>query len=114
MPEINGKQVTFKERLSNREAHTIMVLSTRMAETQADGQLLMSRAWDALGYDGVIRWISTLVESWEFEGDPGDPASYEALNYFTEVLPMFRFSEDVVGAFRQRQADVGESGSEST
>jgi len=40
-----------------------------------------------------IPLLAVFVESWDYEGDPSDPAAYEALDLFREFMPMVRESE---------------------
>ena len=40
-----------------------------------------------------IPMLALFVESWEYAGDPTDPAAYEALDLFREYMPMVRQAE---------------------
>lgn len=38
--------------------------------------------------DTMVGLLCRAVESWEFDGDPSDPASYAALDMFSDMLPL--------------------------
>lgn len=70
---INGKRVTLKRRLPMRDAPRLPAL----LQACGDGD-----------YRTQTAVLQALVESWEFDGDPSDPASYEALDVFSEFVPL--------------------------
>lgn len=59
--------------------------------------------WDltrkVAGIEGIPPWgvmveqMQLFVESWEFEGDPSDPKTYEAMNYFDLMAVYNRVNE---------------------
>jgi hypothetical protein len=67
MPIIGGKQVTFKAYLPARENWDIVQTVRGMAGVE-------------LGYDDSVKVCARMIESWEFEGAPSDPAAYPALD----------------------------------
>jgi hypothetical protein len=113
MPEINGKSVTFKSELTNREGWDCSPVMAALAEAAQNGASVKALFY-AVTYDDALRLMSTLIESWEFEGDPADVKSYEALDLYTELVPMFTEAIQEMGAQAQRRQDLGESVSEST
>ncbi len=46
------------------------------------------RAIQSGDYSGVVPFLARVIESWEFEGEPSDPASYEKLDVLTELMPL--------------------------
>lgn len=70
--QINGKRVKLKERLPLRDGR-------RLPE-------LMQACTSDLGTQVPV--LVLVVESWEFPGNPADPAAYEDLDIYTEVLPL--------------------------
>lgn len=40
--------------------------------------------------------LACLVESWDYPGDPSDPAAYDHLDLFREFLPMVKAAEAFV------------------
>lgn len=69
---INGKRVTFRSRIPLSKAPTL----PKMLEAIGNDLRAVARV-------GVI-----VVESWEFDGAPTDPRSYDDLDITTEVLPL--------------------------
>lgn len=69
---INGKRVTFRSRIPLSKAPTL----PKMLEAVANDLRAVARV-------GVI-----VVESWEFDGSPTDPRSYDDLDIMTEILPL--------------------------
>ena len=97
MPEINGKQVTFKSELTNREGWNVSPVMAALAEAQKDGATVKALFY-AVSYDDALRLMSTLIESWEFDGDPQDPEAIGALHPFKELIPLLSaFSQQVEG-----------------
>jgi len=113
MPEINGKQVTFKAELTNREGWNVSPTMAALAEAQNEGATVKA-LFNAVSYDDALRLMSTLIESWDFDGDPGNADSYEALDLYTEVFPLFTAALEEMGIQSERKANLGESVSEST
>lgn len=73
--EINGKAVVMKRRVENSDAR-------RIVSILSNGELLQDT-------NNVIPLGVALIESWEFAGKPSNPQSYNKLEYFDEMLPLF-------------------------
>lgn len=48
------------------------------------------RQMDADDIATMVPLAVRMVEQWEFDGDPADPASYEMLDVVSEAWPLFR------------------------
>lgn len=72
---INGKRVTMRRRLPNKEARQIFKLASEMASITEDTERAVPLA-------------QLLIESWEFAGSPQEAASYEGLDIFDEMIPL--------------------------
>lgn len=70
---INGKKVWFKRRLPMKEGASLPALI---------------KACESGSFEDQIAVCSVLIERWEFEGNPADPASYEPLDVFDEIAPL--------------------------
>jgi hypothetical protein len=71
--DVNGKVVTFRR-------------SYPLAENRG-----LLKAWSATKSDDAATYVplwKIMVESWEFDGDPGDAKSYDALDVVREVWPL--------------------------
>ncbi len=66
---VNGKRVTLRDRLTAAEGWPLRSL---VAKATRDGDL---------SFEEEAQAIATVVESWEFPGDPHDPAAYAALDF---------------------------------
>lgn len=69
---INGKKVTFRQRIPLSRAPNL----PKMLEAVANDLRAVARV-------GVV-----VIESWEFDGPPGNALSYDDLDITTEVLPL--------------------------
>lgn len=78
---VNGKRVTFKARLPLRESRDMPKLL---------------RASEADDYDSQVRILTKLIESWEFDGNPSDPESYEDLDVFSDLVPITRAAVEYI------------------
>ena len=79
MPTINGKEVMFKEKLTVKLWWPLLPKLVGLGE----GNWL-----EILDFETVCKIVAASVESWEFDGDPGDPASVEELDAFAELMPL--------------------------
>jgi len=70
---VAGKKVVLKHRLPVSEGH----LLPQLLKETVGGDLRTN-----------IPVCQMLIESWEFPGSPQDPASYEALDTLSEMLPL--------------------------
>ena len=73
--QVAGKKVVLRERIILGEGYDIIGLFTGI---------------DSNDLRTSIPIMSKMIESWEFEGDPNDPAAYDNLDVLTEVIPMSR------------------------
>lgn len=71
--KINGKQITFRARLTVREAKELPRLLKAIEGEDVDSQ---------------VAALCQVVEAWDFVGSPSDPASYDDLDIFEEVVPL--------------------------
>ena len=112
MPTINGKKITFYQKLSAGEWWDLLPILAAMsqdegADAETRGFLIMQR----LTWDDVVRLIQGTVESWELDGDPSDRESVDDLDVFLEAIPLLGgISEYIV----ERTAGLGEAESKST
>lgn len=67
---IAGKQVSFRRQLRLKEYSNII---SRVGELRRDNLL------------SYVPLCCMLIESWEFDGDPADPAAYDDLDAFVAV-----------------------------
>jgi len=105
MPEINGKQVIFKDTLAAAEWWPLMPALAAMEGK--DGQAVM----DALNWSTVCAMIAAAVKSWEFGGEPSNPEAVGGLDVFSELMPLIVAISQLVG---QKASRLGESASAST
>jgi len=70
---VNGKWVKIKENLTLDETWNIPKLMQEMDRTDLRSQIPI---------------FALLIESWEFEGDPTDPASYGKMHTLKEFMPL--------------------------
>jgi hypothetical protein len=71
--DVNGKLVTFKQ-------------SYPFAENRG-----LLKAWSATRSDDAATYIplwKLMIESWEYEGDPGDPKSYDRMDSVSDLWPL--------------------------
>jgi len=94
---INGKQVTLRDRMSGARGWRAMQTLMRLSQA-GDAASIM----EALEYGAAIDLCCAAVESWEFEGDPSQATSYEALDSATELLPLVTEAMRILG---ERVAD---------
>ncbi len=72
---VAGKKVVLRERITLGEGYDIIGLFSSI---------------DTNDLRTSIPIMVKMIESWEFEGEPDDPASYDQLDVLTEVIPMSR------------------------
>ena len=92
MPTINGKEVTFREKL--RADMWWPLFPTLTAAMQAIGGAPDDESrgmilFRSVEWDFACQVISGMVESWEFDGDPADADVIGSLDLISEVLPLF-------------------------
>lgn len=101
MPEIAGKSVEFADRLPARPWWD---LYPKVRGIKAGDMLL-----DALGWDTSVALCRSVVVAWEFDGDPGDPASYEGLHFPVMAELVREAYTHAIGLLNAHgEADLGE------
>jgi hypothetical protein len=105
MPEINGKRVEFKTRLTNRQKWGIIPLvgAVEVAET-------MKAKLEAITWDDLVMLFTTLIKEWDFDGSPDDPAVYDDLDFPTEIVPLFQATFGAMGDLQLSNRGEAESG----
>ena len=73
--DINGKKVVLKAKLPAKANWDLIQNFDRFAE-------------GTLEFDKVADLLARIIDTWELEGDPHDPVSYEALDLFSEMMPL--------------------------
>ena len=73
--QVAGKKVVLRERISLGDGYNIIGLFSSI---------------DSNDLRTSIPIMAKMIESWEFEGDPSDPAAYDKLDVLIEVIPMSR------------------------
>ncbi len=74
---INGKKVQVRTSFRGREWYSLPADFRRAGQAIEKGE-----------YEGAIPFLSRVIESWEFEGDPAEAASYEGLDVLAELVPL--------------------------
>jgi len=72
---INGKRVTLKAKLG---AKANWDLTRKFQKFDLD----------TMEFDEMADLLARFIESWEFDGDPADVASYADLDLLTEFMPL--------------------------
>ncbi len=75
--EIGGKKVTVRTSFRGKQWWSLP------ADYRAAGKAIQSG-----DYSGVIPFLARVIESWDFEGSPAEPASYEQLDVLSELMPL--------------------------
>lgn len=65
------------------------------------------RAMQSGNYEDALPFLTRVIESWEFEGDPQDEAAYEGLDVLAELMPL---AGDVVIAVSEAAFPQAEPG----
>jgi hypothetical protein len=73
---VNGKRVTFRESYPVRECHDVPYLWYLANQPDAT-------------FEDKAKVLGKLIESWEFDGAPGDIAAYESMHTFAEFWPLW-------------------------
>ncbi len=71
--DIGGKAVHMRERLPLKLGHKLPAMMAACNDGDFNTQLVIARL---------------LIESWDFSGDPSDPAAYEEMDTLSEVFPL--------------------------
>jgi len=101
MPEINGKEVIFLEKMPS---DIWWPLLPKIAELALAGKPLT-----ALGFDDICAMVKGSVRSWGFDGEPSDPAAVAKLDPFLELMPLIKAIDQVVGERMPSGEAVGAS-----
>lgn len=75
---INDKKVVLRDRLPARQGWDVIVNKASV----------LQKAWNEIDFDDLAALLAVAVESWEFEGDPSDAASYANLDLLSEFVPL--------------------------
>ena len=101
MPEIAGHAVEFTDRLPARQWWSLYPV---LAGIKAGDRLL-----EKIGWDTAVQLCQAVVTSWEFDGDPGEAASYEALAFPVMTELVGEAYAHAIGLLNQYgAADLGE------
>jgi len=73
--QVAGKKVVLREHITLGDGYDIIGLFSSI---------------DSNDLRTSIPIMSKMIESWEFEGDPSEPAAYDKLDVLIEVIPMSR------------------------
>jgi len=82
---IAERAVTLKDSFKGREGYEVSALFGALVDALREYD---ARRSPTAGYEEYVALCRRVVESWEFDGDPGDAASYEALEAF-QSWPLF-------------------------
>jgi len=113
MPEIAGKQVEFRERMTSRQWWPVYYKII----TVPAGEMIPA----AYSFDEAVQLCMAVVESWEFDGDPQDPGAYEHLGgndeqtvtiFLALLSAAYRHAVSMLN--KHLPEDQGESGGRST
>lgn len=74
--EINGKKVVLRDKLPAKANYDMLGNAAQVIEGAFKD------------FDKGVAFIQRFVVSWEFDGDPADPASYEDLDLTSEMLAL--------------------------
>lgn len=85
---VAGKAVHLKGHLPLKVGHRLPA----MLQACGDGDL-----------NTVVKVLALVIESWDFDGDPSSPVTYEEMDVYTEIIPL---AQQVVQRLTERlQAD---------
>jgi len=74
---LNGKTVTYRDKFPAKQSWPLMQLF--------DG---FKGGLAGISFEMAAGLLAAAVDTWEYEGDPHDLASYENLDLFGEMIPM--------------------------
>jgi len=74
---VAGKKVTVRTSFRGREFYSLPGLFRNAAAGAEKGDCA-----------AIVPFLTKVVTDWEFAGDPADPAAYEDLDTFQELLPL--------------------------
>jgi hypothetical protein len=100
MPTIDGKEVVFRDKLPARQWWDLF---PKVTEIESGDSFL-----EKFGWDDAVALVKSLVESWEFDGDPGDAVSYELLD-FADMLSLVGEAHMHAITLFQERSDRGEA-----
>ena len=85
---INGKKVEIRGYIPAKHGWKLLRFLPKLAELPTG---------EMPEYDEVVVMLTALVAEWQFEGDPSKPESYENLDLFKELFPLFEGVADALG-----------------
>ena len=106
MPEINGKEVIFRDSMP---ASIWWGLFPKVANVKRGEKFLEKYSWD----DAVALCRAT-IESWEFEGEPSDSASYGDIGIVVMMALVGEAHNHAIGLYNEQAGDSGEADSGRT
>lgn len=74
--KVNGKKVVLRERMPAKECYDLLAIIRKASDT------------GDITYDEQVKVFTTIVESWEFDGDPNDPDAYAEIDLLTEFVAL--------------------------
>jgi hypothetical protein len=74
---VNGKKVQIRTKLPAKESWPLMGVMEQFGKGLAN-----------LTFEAVASLCAAGIESWEYEGNPREIASYESLDLFSEMMPL--------------------------
>jgi len=78
---IAGKKVILKERVGGKDGWNALRIISRHFKKGTDPIANME-------FEDAVAICKSMIESWEFEGDPSAIESYQALDTITEFFPL--------------------------
>ena len=101
-PQQQGGRLSTQEHGIEVNGHTVKYkTSFKVRENDQMNELLMKAAESQKTRD-QIRLLRQVIEEWDYDGDPKSASSYEDLDPFADILPMFAGFTDWVGQRIQR------------
>lgn len=107
MPEVNGKQIALRDRLTGKDWWALAPVMASFAELGEDAtpkELLRCLEWEEL-----CTLVQVMVVTWELEGEPGDPEFMDTLG-----LDLYAISRPCIQRLLDLTPAPGEAGSAST
>lgn len=71
---VDGQKVTVKATIALKAAPRLPDQITRFAESKNG--------------DDIVRFLTNVLESWDFDGAPTNPSAYQDLDLYEEILPI--------------------------
>ena len=91
--QVAGKKVVLREHITLGEGYDIIGLFSSI---------------DTNDLRTSVPIMTKMIESWEFEGEPDDPAAYNQMDVLTEVIPLSRKINNQINVMMSGVADEEE------